>query len=133
MQEAVRFDHVCAEYKGDYRSIGNFARSDVVGMDIDNDHIEEPAEWITHEKLDELLFDISYVIAFSQNYMKLMDGKAASPKFQVNFQIIKDGSYATSLTYVEKLISIIERWNLTQYDAKDSGSEVIRWYRVRKT
>ena len=31
------------------------------------------------------------------------------------------------------LISIIERWNLTQYDAKDSGSEVIRWYRVRKS
>ena len=27
MQEAVRFDHVCAEYKGNYRSIGNFARS----------------------------------------------------------------------------------------------------------
>ena len=38
-----------------------------------------------------------------------------------------------SLTSVEKLISIIERWNLTQYDAKDSGGEVIRWYRVRKS
>ena len=36
-------------------------------------------------------------------------------------------------TYVEKLISIIERWNLTQYDTKDSGGEVIRWYRVRKS
>ena len=34
---------------------------------------------------------------------------------------------------MEKLISIIERWNLTQYDAKDSGGEVIRWYRVRKS
>ena len=49
-------------------------------------------------------------------------------------QIIKDGGYATSLTYVEKLCSIIEKWNLTQYDAKDSGGgEVIRWYRVRKS
>ena len=47
-------------------------------------------------------------------------------------QIIKDGGYATSLTYVEKLCSIIEKWNLTQYDAKDSGGEAIRWYRVRK-
>ncbi len=36
-------------------------------------------------------------------------------------QVIKDGGYATSLTYVEKLISIIERWNLTQYEVKDSG------------
>lgn len=33
------------------------------------------------------------------------------------------GGYATSLTYVETLISIIERWNLTQYDAKGSGGE----------
>ena len=48
-------------------------------------------------------------------------------------QIIKDGGYATSLTYVEKLCSIIEKWKLTDYDAKDSGGEVIRWYRVRKS
>ena len=87
MQKAVRFDHVCAEYKGNYRSIGNFARSDVVVMDIDNDHTEEPAEWITLEKLDELLPDISYVIAFSRNHMKVKDGKAARPKFHVYFQI----------------------------------------------
>lgn len=31
-------------------------------------------------------------------------------------QLIKDGGYATSLTYVEKLCNIIEKWNLTQYD-----------------
>ena len=87
MQEAVRFDHVCAEYKGNYRSIGNFARSDVVVMDIDNDHTEDPAEWITPEKLDQMLPDISYVIAFSRNHMKVKDGKAARPKFHVYFQI----------------------------------------------
>lgn len=30
--------------------------------------------------------------------------------------------------------SIIEKWNLIQYDVKDSGGgEVIRWYRVRKS
>lgn len=87
MREAVRFDHVCAEYKGNYRSIGNFTRSDVVVMDIDNDHTDDPAEWITPEKLDELLPDISYVIAFSRNHMKVKDGKAARPKFHVYFQI----------------------------------------------
>ena len=34
---------------------------------------------------------------------------------------------------MEKLISIIERWNLTQIDVQDSGGDVIRWYRVRKS
>lgn len=99
MREAVRFDHVCAEYKGNYRSIGNFARSDVVVMDIDNDHTEDPAEWITPEKLDRMLPDISYVIAFSRNHMKVKDGKAARPKFHVYFQITKttDASWYASL------------------------------------
>ncbi len=32
-------------------------------------------------------------------------------------QIIKSGGYATSTTYVEKLCSIIEQWELMQYDA----------------
>lgn len=99
MREAVRFDHVCAEYKGNYRSIGNFARSDVVVMDIDNDHTEDPAEWITPEKLDRMLPDISYVIAFSRNHMKVKDGKAARPKFHVYFQITEttDASWYAAL------------------------------------
>ena len=33
-------------------------------------------------------------------------------------QIIKDGGYATSLSYVSSLCSLIEKWNLTQYDLK---------------
>ena len=49
-------------------------------------------------------------------------------------QIIKDGRYATSLTYVEKLCSIIERWNLTQYDTAGSAdTDNVVWYRVRKS
>ena len=48
-------------------------------------------------------------------------------------QLIKDGGYATSLTYVEKLCSIIEKWNLTQYDVKETVEESEKWYRVRKT
>ena len=35
-------------------------------------------------------------------------------------QIIRNGGYATSHAYVEKLCSIIERWKLTQYDASGS-------------
>ena len=35
-------------------------------------------------------------------------------------QLIKDGGYATSLTYVDKLCAIIEKWNLTQYDVLET-------------
>lgn len=37
-------------------------------------------------------------------------------------QLIKDGGYATSLTYVEKLCNIIEKWNLTQYDTQEADT-----------
>lgn len=37
-------------------------------------------------------------------------------------QIIKDGGYATSSTYVEKLCSIIEKWKLTEYDVSGAAS-----------
>ena len=39
-------------------------------------------------------------------------------------QLIKDGGYATSLTYVDKLCSIIEKWNLTQYDVLETREPV---------
>ena len=45
LQEAVKMDHVCAEYDNDYRSKENFRQSNVLVMDCDNDHTENPAEW----------------------------------------------------------------------------------------
>lgn len=87
LQSAARSDHVCAEYKGNYRSIGNFIRSDVIVMDIDNDHTEEPDDWITPEKMDEEFSDFSYALVPSRNHMKEKDGKAARPKYHVYFQI----------------------------------------------
>ena len=87
LQEAVKFDHVCAEYTKNYRSISNFIRSNVLVMDCDNDHTENPDEWIQVEQLQELFGDVSYAVAFSRNHMKEKDGKAARPKFHVYFEI----------------------------------------------
>ena len=87
LKDAVRMDHVCGEYKGNYRSRENFIRSNVAVMDCDNDHSEDPEDWITPEKLEDLLGDFSYAVAFSRNHMKVKDGKAARPKFHVYFEI----------------------------------------------
>jgi hypothetical protein len=56
-------------------------------MDCDNDHSEDPEEWITPEKMEELFGDFSYAIAFSRNHMKVKDGKSERPRFHVYFQI----------------------------------------------
>ena len=87
LQKAVKFDHVCAEYQKNYRSIANFIKSNVIVMDCDNDHSENPDDWITPEKLDDLLTTVSYAIAFSRNHMKEKNGRTARPKFHVYFEI----------------------------------------------
>ena len=61
LAEAVKLDHVCAEYADNYRSIDNFRASNVVVMDVDNDHTENAEEWIDADKLDELMPDIALV------------------------------------------------------------------------
>ena len=51
-------DHVCGEYKNNYRNVSNFLKSNVVVMDCDNDHSGDPAEWVTAEKLDRTVDEI---------------------------------------------------------------------------
>lgn len=45
--------------------------------------------------------------------------KATSPKAQI--QAIKDGGYATSINYVEKVMSVINSNNLTRFDTPEFG------------
>ena len=87
LKEAVRFDHVCGEFTKYYRNISNFLKSNVIVMDCDNDHSDDPADWITFEKLEELFDSVSYAAVPSRNHMKEKDGKAARPKFHVYFPI----------------------------------------------
>ena len=91
------------------------------------------ADFRKYPCIEDSIADHSAYLLGTKNGSKLRyDGLKGCTDYKKAVQIIKDGGYATSLTYVEKLCSIIEKWNLAQYDAKDSGGEAIRWYRVRK-
>jgi len=101
LKEAVKYDHVCAEYKNNYRSADNFLKANVIVMECDNDQTENPDEWITPEVLDELMADVSYALASSRHNMLSKDGKAARPKFHVYF-------FSTlTTTTVKPLISMV--------------------------
>lgn len=89
MAEVVARDHVCATYKNNYRSKDNFIESDVIPMDIDNDHSENPADWITEDKMDELFGSIDYVLVPSRHHMLEKDGKSARPRYHAYFPIEK--------------------------------------------
>lgn len=92
------------------------------------------AEFRKYPCIEDSIADHSAYLLGAMNGKKLRyDGLKGCTDYKKAVQIIKDGGYATSLTYVEKLCSIIEKWKLTAYDAKGSGGEGIRWYRVRKS
>lgn len=87
LKAAAAYDHVCAEYKDSYRKNDNFLLSDCVVMDVDNDHSDNPADWITPESLADEYEEIGYAITYSRHHMKEKDGKSARPKFHVYFRI----------------------------------------------
>ena len=87
LKAAASKDHVCAEYRDNYRSNSNFLRSNCVVMDCDNDHSEDPKEWITPESLSEEFENIGYAITFSRHHMLPKEGKSPRPRFHVYFAI----------------------------------------------
>ena len=81
---------------------------------------------------DSIADHSAYLLGAKDGNKLRYDGLKGCTDYKKAVQLIKDGGYATSLTYVENLCSIIERWNLTLYDVKESEA-AIAWYRVRKS
>ena len=109
-------------------------RKETKEQNPDGSYVSVTADFRKYPCVEDSIADHSAYLLGAKNGERLRyEGLKGCADYKKAVQIIKDGGYATSLTYAEKLCSIIEKWNLTQYDAKDSGDgEVIRWYRVRK-
>lgn len=100
----------------------------------DGSYVTVTAEFRKYPNVGDSIADHSAYLLGTKNGEKLRyDGLKGCSDYKKAVQIIKDGGYATSLTYVEKLCSIIEKWKLTQYDVTGESSDMIRYYRVRKS
>lgn len=85
MMVAIAYDHVCAEYKNAHRSVDDFLSGDVDVMDCDNDHTDNPDDWITPEMYETIFPDVAYVVVPSRNNMKPKGSKSARPRHHVYF------------------------------------------------
>lgn len=72
--------------------------------------------WSTYIK-DHSLYLLG---AMKDKNKKRFEGLVGEKDPRKAIQIIKDGGYATDLKYVDKVMSIINRYNLTQYDQEDA-------------
>ena len=85
---------------------------------------------------DSIADHSAYLLGAMNGSKQRYTGLKGCTDYRKAAQIIKDGGYATSTTYVTNLCNIIERWNLTQYDtaeAAPSAPAADAWYRVRKS
>lgn len=104
--EAVKHDYVCAEYQGNYRSNDNFIGSDCLPVDCDNDHSDDPEEWVYPPDVATAFPGVAFAVHYSRNHMKAKGGKAARPKFHVFFaidRVTESGQYSE----MKKLVNTI--------------------------
>lgn len=74
-------------FLGGYRNGENFIGSDCLPVDCDNDHSENPADWMTPDDVMQAFPGVTFAIHFSRFHNREKNGKAARPKFHVLFPI----------------------------------------------
>ena len=105
-KKVILKDYACAVYKNNHRSIDDFLYADAIVFDIDNDHSENPDDWITPDKVSSFFDDVPIYIQYSRNHMKIKNGKPARPKFHIIMPIDKVTDAKEYRTMKEKVYSI---------------------------
>ena len=85
MRQAAAFDHVCAAYKQNYRSVDNFLKADCLPMDCDNDHSDDPDDWLTPFDVAMDFPGVGMVFVYSKSHMKQKGKRGPRPRFHVYF------------------------------------------------
>ncbi|MBR0577221.1 primase C-terminal domain-containing protein [Proteiniclasticum sp. BAD-10] len=84
---AVGHDYVCAEYRNSYRNGENYIGSNCLPVDCDNDHSEQPEDWVLPADVMETFPGVTFAVHYSRYNMREKNGKPARPKFHVLFPI----------------------------------------------
>ncbi|HGC9892343.1 TPA: phage/plasmid primase, P4 family [Streptococcus agalactiae] len=118
LQAIAQYDHVAGLFTNNTRSNANFIKSDVLVMDIDNDHTDNSDEWVTEELLKDIFADYNFALVTSRNYLVQKGDKAARPKFHIYFQINEVTDKDTYALLKEELVN---RYGIFDTNAKDAA------------
>lgn len=90
------------------------------------------ADFRKYANVEDSIADHSAYLLGAKNGSNLRyKGLAGEKDYRTAAQIIKNGGYATALTYVDSLCSLIEKWNLTRFDVKETAAVSKVPYTVR--
>lgn len=95
-------------------------------------YVTATADFRKYPSVDKSIADHSAYLLDAKNGNRLRyEGLKGCMDYRKAAQIIKDGGYATAPDYADKLCSIIEKWNLTRFDALENSSAPVIPYMVR--
>ena len=81
---------------------------------------------------DSILDHSAYLLGAMNGSGLRYEGLTECTDYRQAIQLIKNGGYATDTRYVDKICSIIERYDLAKYDPV-KPEKTVKWYRVRKS
>lgn len=105
------YDHTFIRFKNNYRSKENFMEATIAALDNDNDHSDDPAEWIPMDAIPGLFPGIPCVISTSRHHMKQKGNRSPRPRYHVAFQIdalTDPAEYAALLSRVQALFPFFD-------------------------
>lgn len=106
LKAAVTHDYVCAEYRNNYRNGENFIGTDCLPVDCDNDHSENPDDWVMPADVFEAFPGVTFAVHYSRSNMREKNGKTARPKFHVLFPI-DHMTDAVAYSNMKKLVNTV--------------------------
>ena len=97
LMAAVAHDYVCAQYRDNYRSKKNFIVSNCLPVDCDNEHSENPEDWITPNDVARAFPNVTFFVHYSRHHNRVKDGKPARPRFHINWDIMRKFAMAEKI------------------------------------
>lgn len=105
-------DHTFIDFKDNYRCIDNFIKAVVAALDNDNDHSDDPKDWISISDVPKLFLGVPCVVSTSKHHMKQKGTKGPRPRYHVALlvdAITSPAEYTALLAKVQQLFPFFDK------------------------
>lgn len=102
LYSAIQTDHTFIEFENNYRSKDNFRKSDLAVTDNDNDHSDNPDDWVSLEDAPKLFPGVAGFAYTSRHHMKQKGNRSPRPRFHVALLV-------ESITSADEYTSLLKK------------------------
>lgn len=105
-------DHTFIDFKDNYRCIDNFIKAVVAALDNDNDHSDDPKDWISISDVPKLFPGVPCIVSTSKHHMKQKGDRGPRPRYHVALlidAITSPAEYTALLAKVQQLFPFFDK------------------------